>query len=167
MRVRALGIAIAIAACAGGCAQTVPRNTVLGQLPSTDTPDEMWNETLTAVRALGYRPTEWDRTTGTVAIPSNGRRDVTFALQIYREGWVRVRVEGNGLLRWNQTTGADVKLPAGIAAEYRELAMNLTTGLFPPAEDDGDEEEEEAEDGEDGEDPVSDTPTEEAHEEAS
>jgi hypothetical protein len=121
--IRPLVLLAALVACGCGSA-SLPSTVVVGRYPSA--PPALWERSVDGLRAAGYEPVAADPARGRLAVASRARSSsyggARFELQLYREGWVQVKVAGPVV----QASGpGHVRLPADLAQEYEAFLFEL------------------------------------------
>jgi hypothetical protein len=119
----ASGLALAI--LASGCgAASLPSTVVVGRYRSA--PAALWDRSVGGLRAAGYEPIAADPARGRLSVASRSHPSsyggARFELQLFREGWVQVKVAGPVVLA--QGPG-HVRLPAALAQEYETFIFEL------------------------------------------
>ncbi|MFK7984825.1 MAG: hypothetical protein AB8I08_02265 [Sandaracinaceae bacterium] len=131
---RGLCAVLLLAACVSGCGGAdVPRQSVLGRLGAD--PEETWQATVDALRTAGYHPASTDPTAGRLVVFSHVHPGVRYAVQLYREGWLQLQIEGRGLGQWNRVQRSRARVPSNVAREYESLAMSLLNEVVRPIDE--------------------------------
>jgi hypothetical protein len=102
-----------------GCRARPPAEMVVGPYEA-ESSVELWERALAAVRAARYEPEHVDPNRGQIVVPSHiyGSRE-RFMVQLYREGWLQVRVVSQRRGRWKP------RIPPELAEEHLELTLAL------------------------------------------
>jgi hypothetical protein len=98
--------------------------------PYDTEPPELFRGVELAVRTQGYQPVSVDPSRGTIVLASNtrlGGSSMTFTVQCYRGGWIRIVPSGAHVL----PDGDSTKMKNRLEREYETLVLGLSDSLAP------------------------------------
>lgn len=116
---------VIVAALATACGSaSLPTTVVVGRYESP--PAALWERSVSALRQTGYEPVAADPAHGRIAVASRSRPSTyggaRFELQLFRQGWVQVRLAGPLVAPDGQHR---VRVPNDLAQEYEAFVFDL------------------------------------------